>query len=92
MNRLRWSADAESDLDAITEYIARDNVLAAIEMRDEIEQRLALLSDHSEAGREGRVTGTREMVLAGTPYVAVYQIGRGQVVILRVLHGAQKWP
>lgn len=92
MSRLRWSADAEADLDAITDYITNENVLAALEMRDDIEQRLVLLADHPEAGREGRVAGTREMVLAGTPYIAIYRIEPTHVLIIRVLHGAQRWP
>jgi toxin ParE1/3/4 len=51
MSRLHWSEDAETDLDAITAYIARDDVAAAIRSRDEIERRLEVLADHPRAGR-----------------------------------------
>lgn len=43
-------------------------------------------------GREGRVEGTRELVIDRSPYIAVYSILGETVRILRVLHGAQKWP
>jgi len=31
-------------------------------------------------------------VVSGTPYVIAYRVERDAVVILRLLHGAQKWP
>ena|SRR6516225_353778 len=92
MSRLLWSEDAERDLDDITAYIADDDKVAAIRMRDEIERRLEVLADHPRAGRAGRVGGTRELVLAGTPFICVYCIKRDNVIILRVLHGARRWP
>jgi toxin ParE1/3/4 len=42
-------------------------------------------------GRPGRVQGTRERVITGTPYLVVYRV-RHEVEILRVLHGAMRWP
>jgi toxin ParE1/3/4 len=92
MSPIAWSSDAETDLDDITEYIAQDNPAAAVRTRDEIERRLQILADHPRAGRTGRVRGTRELVLARTPYIAVYCIRAGGVLILRILHGARRWP
>ena len=43
-------------------------------------------------GRVGRVPDTREFVITDTPYIAAYQIVEDTLVILRVLHGAQRWP
>ena len=49
--------------------------------------------DHfPELGRPGRVAGTRELVVRGSPYLAVYELYGPDVAILRVLHGAQLWP
>ncbi len=92
MSRLLWSLDAEADLDSITDYIAEDNPQAAVTIRDEIERRLAMLGLRPRLGRRGRVRGTREMVLAGTPYIAVYRVVDDDVLVLRVLHGARRWP
>lgn len=89
---LQWSVDAEADLDDITDYIARDDILAAVRMREEIEHRLEILTSHHEGWRRGRLPGSREMVLAGTPFIGIYRVDDGQVTILRVLHGARRWP
>lgn len=43
-------------------------------------------------GRKGRVPGTREWVVPGSPYIAVFQVEGDVVRILHVLHGAQQWP
>ena len=43
-------------------------------------------------GRPGRKPGTRELVLSGLPFLAIYR-GREDVIeIARILHGAQRWP
>jgi plasmid stabilization system protein ParE len=43
-------------------------------------------------GRPGRISGTRELVITGTPFVAVYRVRADAVEILRFLHGAQRFP
>jgi toxin ParE1/3/4 len=43
-------------------------------------------------GRIGRVPGTRELIVGGTPWIIVYRVRADAVEIIRVLHGAQKWP
>lgn len=92
MSRLIWSSDAENDLDELTDYyLSLFGAAIAVQIRDEIELRLAMLADHPMAGRVGRVEGTREMVLAQTPFIAIYGVNK-EVLILRILHGAQQWP
>jgi toxin ParE1/3/4 len=44
------------------------------------------------AGREGRVVGTRELVVQGTPFIVAYRVGRAEVEILAVMHAGRKWP
>jgi toxin ParE1/3/4 len=43
-------------------------------------------------GRLGRVVGTRELIINRTPYIAAYLVTKDAVIILRILHGAQRWP
>lgn len=49
------------------------------------------LCDFPLSGRAGRARGTRELVVAPTPFVVVYTVAE-DVVVLRVLHGARRWP
>ncbi len=43
-------------------------------------------------GRAGRVPGTRELLIPGTPYIIPYRVRAGAVEILRVFHAARRWP
>jgi toxin ParE1/3/4 len=43
-------------------------------------------------GRPGRVTGTRELVIVGTPYIVPYRVKADVIQIITVLHGARRWP
>lgn len=89
--RVHWRPLAESDRDAILDYIARDNPVAAVALGDTIDRRVAELPRHPHLYRGGRVRGTREMVVHSN-YIVVYRIKRGSIEILRVLHSAQQWP
>jgi toxin ParE1/3/4 len=89
-----WLPRALAGRDAQLDYIAADNVSAAIEQGDRIQHQVNLLADHPAMGRVGRKRGTRELVISRTPFVIVYRVRRStqRVEILRVLHGAQQWP
>jgi toxin ParE1/3/4 len=89
---LEWSVFALADREAILDYICADSPRAAVSVDDQIEARVEGLARFPEMGRLGRIEGTRELVIAGTPYVAAYRIANDTVRILRVLHGAQEWP
>ena len=89
--KVRWRPAAEADRDGIIDYIAQDNPVAAIELGDAIDRRVAGLPEHPKLYRAGRVRGTREMVVHPN-YVVVYRIARGAIEILRVLHSARQWP
>jgi toxin ParE1/3/4 len=90
--RLEWTRAANRDLDSVEQFIGRDNPGAAIETVVEIIRLVAMLTEHPGVGRPGRVEGTRELVIAGLPYVVAYLHRGDTVTVLRVLHGAMKWP
>lgn len=50
------------------------------------------LLDFIESGRPGRITGTRERIVTGRPYIAARAVAAATVRILRVLHSVQAWP
>jgi addiction module RelE/StbE family toxin len=88
---VEWRAAARADLLAIIDYISDDNPRAAQLLKDEIEARVATLSEYPKLYRLGRIVGTREMVVRAN-YVVIYAEGARAVTILRVLHAAQQWP
>ncbi len=90
--RLKWTRAASRDLDPVEEYIGRDNPGAAIDTILEIIRHVGGLAEHPGMGRPGRVEGTRELVITGLPYVVPYVHEGDTVIVLRVLHGAMKWP
>jgi toxin ParE1/3/4 len=51
-----------------------------------------LLPDNPEMGRPGRVPGTRELVIPSTPFIVPYRLDGNTIQILRVFHGARRWP
>lgn len=90
--RLLWSPEARDDLSEIYRYVAADNPSAARRLHETIKQGAAVLRDNPYAGRLGRVLGTREWVIAGTPYLVPYQVWEDRVELLRVYHAARRWP
>ena len=72
--------------------IANDNPPAARQMVRRIREAVRRLAATPGLGRAGRVPGTRELVVSGTPYLVPYRVGEGAVEIITVLHGAQEWP
>ena len=93
--QLKWTEPAAQDLDKTEEYICRENspTVAIDIVLKVIETVEMVLPTHPRAGRMGRVTGTREFVIEGVPFVVIYrQIGSDKLQIIRVLHDAQQWP
>lgn len=91
MPELEWKGLAVSDLRAIVAYISDDNPDAARALLEEIQGKVAQLSDHPKSGRVGRVKATRELVVRPN-YIVVYAETATVIRVLRVLHAAQMWP
>ncbi len=90
--RVEWHPLARADLAELVTYIATDNPRAAYRLHDEIQKQIGISAAHPEARRPGRVPGTRELVIVGTPYIAAYRVTKDAAIILRLLHGARRWP
>jgi toxin ParE1/3/4 len=88
-----WSPEAIDDLAALRAYIARDNPAAAQRVVLRIIHSVeTLLPNNPEMGRSGRVPGARELVIATTPFIVPYRVVGSVIQILRVYHGARRWP
>lgn len=92
MHKIEWSLPAIGDLRSAAQYIAEDNFDAAMKMAELVQEAVSYLAEHPPIGRSGRLEGTRELVVSGTPFVVVYWLRGGGVQVLRVLHHARRWP
>jgi toxin ParE1/3/4 len=86
---IRWLGTAVRNRFEQLDYIAQDNPSAAVSLDEEIERQTDI---HPLMGREGRVKGTRELVIGRSPFIAVYRVRKKRIEVLRILHGAQQWP
>lgn len=92
---IRWTQPANDDFLGIVAWIAARNPDAATTVGQRILTAVEALEEFPFRGRPGRSPDTRELALAGLPYLVVYSVGPDDprsLVILRVLHGAMLWP
>jgi toxin ParE1/3/4 len=87
-----WSQRAIGHLVAIRKFIERDSdgnaALVAARILDAIET----LRTQPQMGRPGRLPGTRELVVSGTPYIVPYRVRRERLELLAVFDGRRQWP
>ncbi len=83
---------ARQELQEHIAYIADQDPEAAQRQYDRILEAVDALQDYPRRGRPGRVEGTRELVISGTSYVAIYEVGTDVVTIVHIIHGRQQWP
>ena len=84
-------AGSRQDRRAICDYIETRDVRAALELDKLFSTKANKLTAVPQLGKPGRVPGTRELV-AHKRYVLVYEVAGNQILVLRVLHTARKWP
>ena len=90
--KLLWTRLALEDLDSAREYITFRNPSAAAGIIKKIGEATKAVRAYPNLGRPGRVEDTRELVIAGTPFVVAYHVQEKQVEILAVIHAARRWP
>jgi toxin ParE1/3/4 len=89
---LEWSPLALADREAIFDYNEARSPRTAVVMDECIAAAVRKLRYFPEIGRPGRVEGTREIVVQGTPFIVAYGLAEETVRVLRVLHGSRRWP
>jgi toxin ParE1/3/4 len=91
--RIRWTQPASRDLTQICDYLSeQDSPATARRVAILIYERIHTLTEFPELGRPGRKSGTRELILTGLPYLAIYRLRSDAIEILRILHGARAFP
>lgn len=86
-----WTEPAWEDLEAASEYIARDSEYYAAAFVREVKEAAESLSEFAERGQivpELRDPTTRELLIR--PYRLVYRLSSSQVTIIAVIHGARR--
>jgi len=89
---VRWLRRARLNLKQVRASIAEENPRAASETVERISGAVEKLAEHPAMGRAGRVPGTRELVVSGTPCTVPYRVREGRLEVLRVLHLRRRWP
>ncbi|WP_297215546.1 type II toxin-antitoxin system RelE/ParE family toxin [uncultured Desulfovibrio sp.] len=84
--RIRWLQHALAAVDAEMSRIAQENPELAVRMYAHIRERVTSLERYPDAGRPGRIFGTRELVLDHYQYIVPYSVKDGVVEILGFFH------
>ena len=90
--QVRWTSAATEDLENVANYLFENAPEHAARLTRELYKSASLLKKFPNRGRAGKKSGTRELVVRSLPYVIVYQVAADVVYIVRILHGAQRWP
>lgn len=91
---IRWLRNALQNLDREASYIARDDPVAAQMVVQRIIAVVSPLAENPALGRQGRIDGTRELVVPDTTYIVPYRVmpRLDRVEILRVFDSSRKLP
>jgi toxin ParE1/3/4 len=87
-----WSPRAIDHLAHLRAYIARDNPKAAPRIASALLEAVERLAELPNLGRPGRIAGSRELAVPGTPYVIPYRLRADRLEVIAVFHARQKWP
>ena len=89
--KVRFSRLSRTQLVAIHNFLSERNPAAAHRAGRAIWEAIEVIRAFPFAGRVGRAPDTREWVIAGFPYIVVYEVDEGQseITVLGVFHGAQ---
>ena len=89
---LRWTEAAATDLERIADYLFSHAPDRAPRLIRSIYEAPEGLLSFPHRGRPGKKAGTRELVLSPLPWIVVYTVRDDFVHVVRILHGAQRWP
>ncbi len=90
--QLRWTVAAATDLERIADYLFSHAPDRAPRLIRSIYEAPETLRSFPHRGRPGKKAGTRELVLSPLPWIVVYTVRDDVVHVVRILHGAQRWP
>ena len=90
---LVWAPQALRDINDLYAYISQDDPAAAKKVAARIVSLVETrLPSMPHLGKPGRVDGTRELAVTGTPFIVPYRVEDQEIRVLRVYHAARRWP
>lgn len=87
--RLRWTPRAADDLELIKNYLVAHRPSETERTILRLYDGIRSLRTMPQRGRPGRTEGTRELLFAPLPYIAVYRTTAEFVEVLHIHHTAQ---
>ena len=88
--RVRWTPADADDLEEIYGYLERHFPSLAEQTISELYEKIRSLKLFPFQGRPGMRPGTRELVIPGLPYLAVYRVAGQTIHVLHIRHGARR--
>ena len=94
MLRVRYSNLALADLEGIAAYIAKDSETATRRVIGRLQEVCRKIGEVPGMGRMSEVPPARKLTVPPWRYKILYEINdaKGEVMILRVYHGARNLP
>jgi toxin ParE1/3/4 len=90
--RIVWTPAAADDLEQIAGYLKEHHPSYAYSTLQELYETIRSLKSFPQSGRPGREEGTRELVFARLPYIAIYRVKNNAIELLRIWHSARNRP
>jgi plasmid stabilization system protein ParE len=88
--RVRFSAPARDELEAIYTYIAEHSPMAAQRVKRRIREAAEQLGDFPYMARRTDRAGVRVRIVNPFPYLLFYTVRNNEVLILHIRHGARR--
>ena len=95
INKVEFLQDALDDLEELIEYIAKDSVVAAEKMHNQVVLKANELKEFPGRGRpvpEPKMKEAGWRMIFIPQYVAFYRIIKDNVLIYRIFHGSSNYP
>jgi addiction module RelE/StbE family toxin len=90
--QVKWLRRALRNLEQARNYVFQDNPTAAQELILKIQNAANQLQNYPFMGKNGRVEGTKELIISNSPYILIYRVKEESVEVLRILHTSKRYP
>lgn len=90
--QVKWLRRALRNLEQARNYVFQENPTTAQELIIKIQNAANQLQKYPFMGKNGRVEGTRELIISNSPYILIYRVKEESVEVLRILHTSKRYP